>query len=68
MFTCCMLSIQVALANGCTRMQLNVLDWNTKARDLYVHIGGVCRHDLLQMRFHRPALESLAAEIQQNVI
>ena len=43
-------------------MQLNVLDWNTKARDLYVHIGGVCRTDLLQIRFTRPMLELLASE------
>ena len=43
-------------------MQLNVLDWNTKARDLYVRIGGVCRPDLLQIRFTRPTLELLASQ------
>ena len=41
-------------------MQWQVLDWNTRAKDLYERIGGEVLPEWLTMRMTRPQLEKFA--------
>ena len=60
----CPHSPQVALDKGCVRMQLNVLDWNTRARDLYVRIGGECHSEIVGVRFTGSTLQAICTGAQ----
>ena len=52
--------IQVGLTNGCNEMDWQVLDWNTKAIDLYKRIGGIIDEDYKFMRFRKTDISVLA--------
>ncbi|MBS0624472.1 MAG: GNAT family N-acetyltransferase [Verrucomicrobia bacterium] len=41
---------ELALENGCCRMEWHAFDWNEKAIDFYQHLGGALRKDLLLIR------------------
>ena len=53
-------SVQVACDEGCTRMQWQVLDWNTRAVDLYKRIGGKILREWLTIRMIHPELGKFA--------
>ena len=57
----CLSTYQIANATDCARMQWQVLDWNTKAIDLYKRIGGVILKEWLTVRMTQPALSKFAA-------
>jgi len=51
----------VAVANGCQRMQWEVLDWNTPAIDFYRAMGAEFLDEWRNVRLSGEALERLAA-------
>ena len=53
--------MQIAVDSGCCRMQWQVLDWNTKAIDLYVRMGGQVMREWVTVRMSQPALTQFAA-------
>ena len=60
------LMFQIGLSCGCTEMDLQVLDWNTKAVDLYKRLGGVFISELVPLRFTKDKIPPLASlEIEQ---
>ena len=57
----------MACKEGCARMQWQVLDWNTRAADLYERIGGKILKEWLTIRMTQPILEKFASgEISIN--
>ena len=51
----------MACAEGCPRMQWQVLDWNTRATKLYERIGGKVLNEWLTVRMIQPELGKLAS-------
>ncbi len=51
---------QIAVAEGCTRLEWDVLTWNTPAIAVYKRIGGTTQEDWRIMRLSGEALQTLA--------
>lgn len=51
---------QIALQEGCTRFEWQVLDWNTPAKDFYDRLGAKLLPEWEQVRMTDPALSRLA--------
>lgn len=51
----------MAKAKDCCRMVWQVLDWNTRALDLYERVGGQCEREWLTVRMYRPNLQDFAS-------
>ena len=51
----------MACEEECARLQWQVLDWNTRAADLYERIGGKCLKEWLTIRMTQPELGAFAA-------
>lgn len=51
---------EIALAEGCTRFEWQVLDWNTPAKEFYDRLGAKVLREWEQVRMTEPALSSLA--------
>ena len=51
---------EIALEEGCTRFEWQVLDWNTPAKDFYDRLGARVLPEWEQVRITDPALSSLA--------
>ena len=49
------------MEKNCARMQWQVLDWNTKALDLYERLSGECVREWLTVRMYRPNLLKFAS-------
>ncbi len=49
------------MEKDCARMVWQVLDWNTKALDLYERVGGVCVKEWLTVRMLRPNILQFAS-------
>ena len=52
--------MQIAVDMGCCRMQWQVLDWNTRAMDLYVRMGGKVLKEWITVRMSQPDLAQFA--------
>jgi GNAT superfamily N-acetyltransferase len=52
----------IAHAEGCTRLQWDVLEWNTPAIDFYRQLGATMLMDWRTMRVEGEALPALAAQ------
>ena len=53
---------QQAVARDCRRMNWQVLDWNTKAQDLYKRMGARMLKEWVNMRMDRHVLKAFAEE------
>ena len=49
------------MAKDCSRMQWQVLDWNTEAMRLYERVGGKFLKEWLTIRMDQPTLAKFAA-------
>lgn len=49
------------MAKDCKRMVWQVLDWNTKAAELYERLGGSVVREWLTVRMYDGSLQSFAA-------
>lgn len=56
---------QIALGKNCGRMEWSVLDWNTRAIELYRRMGAVPQSDWTVQRLTGPALENLAKKFEE---
>lgn len=57
----------IAVANGCRRMQWEVLDWNTPAIDFYRAMGAEFLDEWRNVRLSGEALERLATGAESQV-
>ena len=53
--------LQVAKARDCARMVWQVLDWNTKALELYERIGGKWLKEWLTVRMEKSEIANFAS-------
>ena len=53
--------VQVACDEGCARMIWQVLDWNTRATELYQRLGGKVLKEWLTVRMTQPELGKFAS-------
>ena len=52
----------IAVEKGCKRLEWEVIDWNTVARDFYHRIGAVHRESWLPYRLEGDALTNMAGQ------
>lgn len=53
---------QIAVAEGCPRLEWSVLDWNTPAIDFYRSLGAQSMSEWTTMRLSGPALAALGSQ------
>jgi len=56
---------KVAIEKSCTRLQWQVLDWNTPAIDFYVAMGGEFMNEWRTVRLDGEALQRLAGDAEK---
>lgn len=56
----CHIVQQIAKDKDCSRMVWQVLDWNTRALELYERIGGQCEKEWLTVRMYEPKITEFA--------
>ena len=62
----CYYCIQVALSTNCVEMGLQVIDWNTRASDLYIKLGGELITDEVVTRIERNNFEKISVVLDNN--